>query len=259
MRDTWSNVVMIGPTVIHHSKIENTYDTALRAVTRKKNLSNETIGIVTDGKTALINACKNVFTKLTALRCTNYFKENCKDYLKSIGIKNEADQGLLLDIIFGEDDLRQKIKQAFPLIDELESKILQENESDSFEPKFSGYLKEREKKVIRKLIRDARKKGGMPLDPYGVPTRSYTNQSETVNSMLSSSKIALGYSKKEDVSKIQFVKRIWEPVIVKQDADMERALYGQSKQFRLTKKAKYLEVEAETWFNWTEQQRKRCV
>ncbi len=50
------------------------------------------------------------------------------------------------------------------MIDELESKTLQENESDSFDPKFSEYLKEREKKVIRKVIRDAKKKGGMSLN-----------------------------------------------------------------------------------------------
>ena len=265
VHDSWSNAVMVGLTIIHHSKTKDIYDTALRAIARKTSLSNQKIGIVTDGEAALISACKNTFKQSIGLRCTNQFKENCKDYLKSIGIIKETDQGPLLDIVFGEDglveaedkkDLRRKMKDAVPLIDALEKQCLRKNETDSFNTKFSTYLLEREKEVLRKLSRDNRRKGGMPLDRSRVPARVFTNQSETVNSMLSSHKIALGYSKKEDLSKAQFIKDVWEEVVSRQDANIERALFGQSEQYQLTEEAKYLEVEVERWYNWTEQQRK---
>ena len=97
----------------------------------------------------------------------------------------------------------------------------------------------------------------MPVDEEGVPRRAYTNQSETVNSMLSTRKQVLGYSKKDDLSKTQFIRNIWEPVVALQDSEIERALYGQSEQYRLTKEAKYLEVDVEHWYNWTDGQRKQ--
>ena len=213
----------------------------------------------------MISACKNTFKQSIGLRCTNQLKENCKDYLKSIRIIKKTDQGPLLDIVFGEDglteaedkkDLRRKMKDAVPLIDALEKQCLRKSETDSFSTKFSTYPLECEKEVLCKLSRDYRRKGGMPLDRSRVPAQVFTNQSETVNSILSSCKIALGYSKKEDLSKAQTYGRRLCP-------DKERALFGQSEQYRLTEQywltdeAKYLEVEVERWYNWTEQQRKR--
>ena len=85
-------------------------------------------------------------------------------------------------------------------------------------PLFCGTEK---KSVLRKFIRDARRKGGMPVDEEGVPRRTYTNQSETVNSMLSNRKQVLGYSKKDDLSKTQFIRNIWEPVVALQDSEIE--------------------------------------
>ena len=110
---------------------------------------------------------------------------------------------------------------------------------------YHGYLKECEKTVLRQMIRDSRRKSAMPLDDAGVPLRVYTNQSETCNSMLAARKRALGYTKKEDISKADFVLKVWKGVVDNQDSEVERALYGQSDTFTLNKDAKYLQVSVE--------------
>ena len=57
---------------------------------------------------------------------------------------------------------------------------------------FSRKLKE-----VRKFFR---------VGDLQVAPRVYSNQSETVNSMLSAKKVSLGYSKQEDIVKSHFVK-----------------------------------------------------
>ena len=69
--------------------------------------------------------------------------------------------------------------------------------------KFSAHLKEREKTVLRKFIRsnwrEALKANAK------IPPRLYTNQSESVNSILAAKNVALDYNKKDDVTKSFFI------------------------------------------------------
>lgn len=256
----FTNAVMLGPTIIHHSKCEDTFDRAISEISRKGKLCQQKIGIVTDGEEALINACKSNMPDSISLRCTIHFRANCKSFLKSIGIKGDTSQAPFLDIVFGEQgliecedkkDLKERLKKQSKLLNELEA------EFTKTEPKFSTYLKEREKKVLRKLIRDTRKKGGLTADKNGIPQRVFTNQSETVNSMLAAKKEALGYSKKDDLSKASFIHKVWEKVVKEQSLEIEKALYGQSRRFKLSDSAMYLHVDLETWYNWCEAKRKR--
>ena len=69
------------------------------------------------------------------------------------------------------------------------------------------YIANREKTVLRKMAKDVRRKAFLVNDMQN-PPRIYTSQSEAVNWMLSSKKVALGYSKKEDISKTIFIKEI---------------------------------------------------
>ena len=180
-------------------------------------------------------------------------------------MRDPVNQAPLLVIVFGKKGLveadnkkhlKEMLKDACPVLDEIERDVLGKS-SDHYVPRFSEYVRERSKTVLRKMIRDQRRKGGLPLDQEGIPKRSYTNQSECVNSLLASSKSSLGYSKKDDLSKLAFVKDVWESTVSTQSSNVERALYGQSDQYRLTHEAKYLQVEIEVWYNWTTSQQKQ--
>ena len=257
----WNNAIMLGPTIVHHGKSDETYDRALKEVCRKTKLAAKKIGIVTDGEQALINACKANFPKSVRMRCTKHFRENCRDYLRSIGIKSDISQAPFLEAVFGENglvestdkvDLEQKMKEKLKIIDEMETELLGRAEG-----KFSAFLQKREKTALRQMIQGRRKKGGMPINANGVPYRVYSNQSESINSMLAAKKQSLGFTKKEDLSKAQFICKVWEAVTLEQNQEIERALFGQSERFRLADEADYLKVEVEEWYNWSPMKRKR--
>lgn len=262
----WNNTTLVGPTIVHHVKSEETFDRGIREVSRRTGLDHQKFGLITDGEVALINACAQNMPESVPLRCTAHFKENCREYLKSIGIKGEIDQSFFLDVIFGNDglveaedkhDLKERLKLATKVLDEMEISMLELPKETK--PQFSRFLKQREKKVLRQVIRDARRKGGMPSGINGIPARVYTHQSETVNSVLAAKKQALGFAKKDDISKTQFIRSVWQRVVQEQDLEIERALYGQSDRLRLTKDAEYLQVEVEDWFNWSKKTRLRLV
>ena len=66
------------------------------------------------------------------------------------------------------------------------------------------------------------------MSDSAVPPRLYTNQYETVNSILSAKKAALGYKRKEDISKFTFIKKIFLASVDHQRREIEKALVGQS-------------------------------
>ena len=70
--------------------------------------------------------------------------------------------------------------------------------SNSIQEKFCDFIKKREKPVIRKMIRDVRQMANLPLVDNSVPVRPYTNQSETLNFMLSAKKESINFGKKKD-------------------------------------------------------------
>ena len=70
----------------------------------------------------------------------------------------------------------------------------------------------------------------------------YTKQSETVNSVLSAKKLALGYSKKEDISKAHFIKYVWQGVVNHQEHEIEKAIINQSVEYCLAPADQYVLV-----------------
>ena len=84
-----------------------------------------------------------------------------------------------------------------------------------------------------------------------VPPRLYSNQSETVNSILAAKKCALGYGKKEDVSKFSYIKDIYQSAVEHQSREIEKAIINQINKYRLNENAAYLHVALETLENWT--------
>ena len=88
-------------------------------------------------------------------------KKICEDQLDKIGIPTSK-QGLLLDAVFGKDgqvesedkkDLKMKLEVAYSVLDPYEKAI-----TGSESAKFSRYLRECEKTVLPKLIRDSCRK-----------------------------------------------------------------------------------------------------
>ena len=252
LKENWRSALMIGPTILHHEKTEDTFVNALVAIAGKTKLRNFKFGVITDGEVALINASKNSFPKSIDLRCTKHFLENCKNFLKSNGIRSEHQQAPLIDVVFGEDgliesndkkDLKERLKNSEMIIGSIERELQQ----DKGEPQqsFYSYLKKNEKNVLRKLIRDRRREVGLHVNSENAPDRSYTNQSETTNSVLSAKKHSLGYTKKDDMNKGNFVKDVWQIVVTEQETEIKKALHGQSDCFRLKEEARYLEISTE--------------
>ena len=173
--------------------------------------------------------------------------------LRKIGISSSTEE-LMMDIVFGENglieaedkkDLKQKMRESAVLLSELEREDLKLPE-DYNKGKFATYILDREKTVLRKLMRKTRRYI-LKMSNSAVPPRLYTNQSETVNSILSAKKTALGYKKKEDISKFTFIKKIFLASVDHQRREIEKALVGQSSEYRLNKNAEYLQVPLETW------------
>ena len=163
----------------------------------------------------------------------------------------------MLDVVFGENglievedkkDLKEEVKACAKLLTDIE------NEGVKSTPvgvgKFAKYTTDREKTVLRKLIRNVRRKA-MRISNKSVPLRFCSNQSETVSSILAAKKCALGYVKKEDVSKFSFIKDIYQSAVEHQSREIEKAIINQSNEYRLNENAVYLYAALETWEKWT--------
>ena len=122
--------------------------------------------------------------------------------------------------------------------------------------KFTKYITDREKTMLRRLIPNVRRKA-MRISNKSVPPRLFSNQSETVNSILAAKKCALGYGKKEDLSKFSLTKNIYESAVEHQNQELEKAIINQSNEYCLNENAAYLHVALETWQNWTCEKKQR--
>ena len=113
------------PTIIHHNKSTDTYESAMRCIAKTCNLENKSeIHIITNAEPALIAACLKSFSKCSQLRCTRHFEANCKDFLIGMGIKGNM-KDAMLDVVFGENglveaenkqDLKEKMEGAITLL-----------------------------------------------------------------------------------------------------------------------------------------------
>ena len=95
----------------------------------------------------------------------------------------------------------------------------------------------------------------LPLDDNSVPVRSYTNQSETLNFMLSAKKESINFGKKKDLSKSQFIGGMWFSLIEEINEELQKAVYGLSDRYRLSESAEYLTVAIDEWYNWNNEQK----
>ena len=147
-------------------------------------------------------------------------------------------------ILESEDkqQLETRLKRARPLLDEGEKRL-----TATSSPKFGVYLSNKEKMMSRSMIKNARKKDGMPTDKMGIVLRSYTNQSETVINKLTRQREAItGKAKsKSDLTKLEFVRDVWEQVDQQQQLELQLAICGLSEEYELADQVHYLLVNPE--------------
>ena len=101
----------------------------------------------------------------------------------------------------------------------------------------------------------------MPCDEYGNPKKCYTNQSETVNNKVTRQKEAMTKNdkSKSNMSKLEFVRDVWERVDYQQQSELSLAVFGLGEEYEPADFAKYLQVEPERWFEWTTNERDHYV
>ena len=118
----------------------------------------------------------------------------------------------MIDIVFGESglieaedkkNLKEKLKESIVL--ERESTNLEEEDGKG---KLAVFIVDREKTVLRKFIRSVRRKAFRTPEST-TQSRLYTNQSETVNSILSAKKAALGHKKRKIFQSLILSKRYY--------------------------------------------------
>ena len=264
--------VFLGPTALHHSKERTTYLKVVTAVAANcPNLANNARGYVTDGEEALYSALGEVMKSATALRCFNHFQQNCKAKLKKIGVTKPQEQSVFLKAVFGkknedkeeagildaEDaaDLQARLLSSKDNLEREERRLL--GKDASYQPLFWAYLKNNERMMRECMVADVRQKAGMPLDEDGMPMRSYTNQSECINNVLTKQKEAAmkNDKAKSNMSKLTFVRSVWEEVVRQQKEEVIMALCGLSSVYDLADMAQYLRVDPDIWFSWSEKER----
>ena len=81
---TGGNPIFLGPTMIHHSKSEATYQMLATTCVRKCSSLTKAKGFIIDGETALQNAFQfHLQLKHSqSLRCFKHFENNCKNKLR---------------------------------------------------------------------------------------------------------------------------------------------------------------------------------
>ena len=256
---SWKHAALIGPTIVQRHKDANTYLETVACLGLKTGLDKrkKKFGFITDGEDALVAACERTFSNACMMRCCRHFRGNCDKFLSDHKIaKDKKDK--MLALVFGpdgliesrnSDDLEKKLADYEKLFDAIECN------KETLESKFYKYLTDRKDSVLKKLIQDIRLLGGLPVDSSGIPSRPYTNQAESINSMLKKKKSAKGHAKKDDINLTEFVIDVYDSVRREQDDEIVMAIQGQGNKYRLTEDAKYLLVPQDEWCNYTDNQK----
>ena len=84
---------------------------------------------------------------------------------------------------------------------------------------------------------------------------------ESVNNKLTRQKEAVTRKEKskDNLTKLEFVKEVWEEIDRQQQLELSKAVCGMSDEYELADFASYLEVPAEEWFDWTETKRAHYI
>ena len=154
------------------------------------------------------------------------------------------------------DDLRKRLDSAKTAIEEREKEVLKRKD-EMFRPKFWSYLNERFEMMACHMVASIRSDAGMVLGDNGKPVRCYTNNSESMNNVMRSAKETYlnGNPCVSQLNKFQFTKNVFEVVHAHQMEELHSAIAGLSDNYILADYARYLQVPADIWFEWTPKMR----
>jgi hypothetical protein len=68
-----------------------------------------------------------------------------------------------------------------------------------------------------------------------------------------------GPKKTAVLTKVGFVKNVWEEARNHMEFELQKAICGESEEYGLSNEASHLAVPVAEWFSWSEEQRKKCV
>ena len=262
--------VFLGPTMIHHKKTYDAYKTLASTCAAKCKGLSKAKGFITDGEENLHRAFEDELTKAKSLRCFKHFESNCKEKLRTIGIRQTKEQRFFLQRVFGvkgkeegildavdREDLRQRLESVKTELESKEREVLK-RDGEKYAPKFWSYLEERSEMMARHMVENAREEAGMAVGDDGKPLRCYTNCSESMNNVMRSAKETFLKANPciSQLNKIQFTQNVFEVVHASQMEELHSAIAGLSDQYIL---ATYLQVPADVWFEWTPQMREGYV
>ena len=270
---TKESPVFLGPTMIHHKKTYEAYRTLAATCAAKCKGLSKAKGFVTDGEEALSRAFEDELKNIRSLRCFKHFETNCKEKLRAIGIREAKEQRFFMQRVFGvpekedgildaadRDDLRKRLDSANIAIEEREKEVLKRKD-EMFRPKFWSYLNERFEMMACHMVASIRSDAGMVLGDNGKPVRCYTNNSESINNVMRSAKETYlnGNPCVSQLNKFQFTKNVFEVVHAHQMEELHSAIAGLSDNYILADYARYLQVPADIWFEWTPKMRETYV
>ena len=259
---SWGPLVMTCAVILHENKEQETYFDGLRCVAKETDLIHDEIGVVTDGEPSIYNACDEVFLNSIRLRCMRHFLQNIDEFIRDNKLNPVKEQlkelitstnGLFecendqeLDNLFSSEELKNKINTI-------------EKSIDHKGISFITFLTDH-KHVFSKMTRAKRRKAKLPVDENNIPARCYTNASECINHVMAAQKRLAGYTKKQDITKLQFILEVYEPTIKKQLRKIESAITGtEPGNYRLSSNAEYCKMSITDWKSITRNQQTEFI
>lgn len=181
--------VFLGPTMIHHKKTYDTYRALAATCAGKCKGLSKAKGFITDGEETLSRAFEDELKNARSLRCFKHFESNCKEKLRTIGIREAKEQRFFLQKVFGvpgkengildavdREDLRKRLDGAKPEIERKEREVLKRKD-DTFKPNFWSYLNDRFEMMSCHMVANIREEAGKDV-PWPVVESTDINTTE---------------------------------------------------------------------------------
>lgn len=181
--------VFLGPTMIHHKKTYDTYRALAATCAGKCKGLSKAKGFITDVEETLSRAFEDELKNARSLRCFKHFESNCKEKLRTIGIREAKEQRFFLQKVFGvpgkengildavdREDLRKRLDGAKPEIERKEREVLKRKD-DTFKPNFWSYLNDRFEMMSCHMVANIREEAGKDV-PWPVVESTDINTTE---------------------------------------------------------------------------------
>jgi len=251
--------LFLGPTMIHHKKTYAAYRTLASTCAAKCKEITKAKGFITDGEENLYKAFEDEMKNARSLRCFKHFETNCKEKLRTTGIRKTKEQRFFLQWVFGvhgkeegildadnQEDLRQRLDLAKMEIERREREVLK-REDEAYKPRFWSFLDEHFEMMGSHMVANVRKEAGMVVEDDGKPARCYSNNSESMNNVMRSAKETFLKENPciSQLNKIQFTRNVFEVVHAHQMEELHSAIAGLSDEYILADHATYLQVPAD--------------